>query len=396
MNIIENFSTPVTGEYDVIVVGGGTAGSVAGIAAAREGAETLVIERENYLGGMWTGGLVNPIFDYRVKDGILIELIEDHKKLGTWGGFGDSCFNCENMKRLLEEKLTAAGGEALFGATFSKLLMEGRRATGVVVECRGGRRAYLAKEVIDCTGDAEVAASAGFPFEIGRESDHLCQAITLMFTIGNVDFLQATCNDLREMVESALEKNDTGYRLPYMRPYIIQIPDSRTAVVQLTHMRGYDPLSPEDMSKALSEGRKQAYDAVEFLKHNVERFKDIELLETAPLLGIRESRRIVGEYTLTREDCAEGRRFDDEVTTATFGIDIHNPLDDSQQCYGVKRYGIPLRCLIPKGSENLFVAGRSISGTSEAMASYRVTGNCAAMGEYIGRFAARRSRRKQK
>lgn len=389
MNIIENITTPVVGEYDVIVIGGGTAGSVAGIAAAREGARTLVIERENYLGGMWTGGLVNPVFDHSGKGGILAELIEEHKRLGSWGGFINSCFSYENMKRILEDKLLEAGGEVLYGATFSRLLMEGKRAVGVVVECRGGRRAYLAKEVIDCTGDAEAVASAGFPFEIGRESDHLCQAITLMFTIGNVEFMQNTCNDLREMIEEALKNEDDGYRLPYSRPYIIQIPDSRTAVVQLTHMRGYDPLSPEDMSKALIEGRKQAFEVVEFLKKRVERFKDIELLETAPLLGIRESRRIVGEYTLTKEDCIEGYRFDDEVTTATFGIDIHNPLDDSQQCYSVKRYGIPLRCLIPKGSEGLFVAGRSISGTSEAMASYRVTGNCAAMGEYIGRYAAK-------
>lgn len=391
MTINEQLSTEVAGEYDVIVVGGGPSGAVAGIAAAREGAKTLVLEREFYLGGMWTGGLVNPLFDYHAKDGILAEIIEEHKKLGSWGGFGGMCFSYENMKRILEDKLTSAGGEVLFGANFSRALVEGNRVCGVVCECRGKRMAFLAKYVIDCTGDAEVATSAGCKFEIGRPSDNLCQAMTLMFTVGNIEFMQHTCDDLRILIEDALKKNDTGYRLPYTRPYIIQIPNSKTAVVQLTHMRGYDPFSGKDIASALIEGRKQAYEVVEFLKNNVEQFKDIELLETAPLLGIRESRRIVGEYVLTKEDCIEGRRFEDEVTTAAFNIDIHDPLSDAQQCYKVKRYGIPLGCLIPKGYEGIFVAGRSISGTHEAMASYRVTGNCAAMGEYIGRYAAKKA-----
>ncbi len=386
MYITENLRTEVAGKYDVIIVGGGTAGSVAAIASARLGAKTLVIERENYLGGMWTGGFVNPIFDYHNKEGILAELIADHKRLGSFGGFINSCFSYENMKRLLEEKILSAGGEILFGTAFSRLLLDGKRATGVVCESKNGRRAFLADKIIDCTGDADVAASGGFPFHVGRESDGLCQAMTLMFTIGNVRFEQKTCDDLRLIIEESIKENDTGYRLPYTRPYIIQIPNSKTAVVQLTHMRGYDPLSPSDLTKALVEGRKQAYKVVEFLKNHTERFCEIELLETAPLLGVRESRRIVGEYTLTKEDCIEGRRFDDEVTSANFGIDIHDPVNDTQQCYGVKRYGIPLRCLIPKGSENLYVAGRSISGTSEAMASYRVTGNCAAMGENLVRM----------
>lgn len=391
MRINEQLSTEVAGEYDVIVVGGGPSGAVAGIAAAREGAKTLVLEREFYLGGMWTGGLVNPLFDYHAKDGILAEIIEEHKKLDSWGGFGGMCFSYENMKRILEDKLTSAGSEVLFGANFSRALVEENRVCGVVCECRGKRMAFLAKYVIDCTGDAEVATSAGCKFEIGRPSDNLCQAMTLMFMVGNIEFMQHTCDDLRILIEDALKKNDTGYRLPYTRPYIIQIPNSKTAVVQLTHMRGYDPLSGKDIAAALIEGRKQAYEVVEFLKNNVEQFKDIELIETAPLLGIRESRRIVGEYVLTKEDCIEGRRFEDEVTTAAFNIDIHDPLSDAQQCYKVKRYGIPLGCLIPKGYEGIFVAGRSISGTHEAMASYRVTGNCAAMGEYIGRYAAKKA-----
>ena len=386
--ISERLETPVAGEYDVIVAGGGPAGACAAIAAARAGARTLVIEQQLYLGGMWTGGLVNPLFDLKQKGGLLAELIAEHRRLGSFGGFINACFGYENMKRLLEEKLFGAGGEALYQTRFCRPLAEGGRVQGVTVENRDGRAAYLARVIVDCTGDAEVAARLGLPTRTGRPEDGLCQAMTLMFTIGNVDFMQDTCHDLRRMIEQAAQEAGDGYRLPYSRPYIIQIPNSKTAVVQLTHMRGYDPLSAADVGRAAAEGRRQAYEAVEFLRRHVARFREIELLETAPLLGIRESRRIVGEYTLTREDLGAGRRFPDDITTAAFGVDIHNPLDDSQQCYPVQRYGIPYRALIPRGAEGLLVAGRCISGTHEAMASYRVTGDCAAMGEAAGIAAA--------
>ena len=380
----ETFKTKIGGEYDVIVIGGGPAGSCAAIAAARTGARTLVIERLLYLGGMWTGGLVNPLFDSYGKQGLLRELIRDLKKIGSWGGFNASSFGYENMKRLLEENLIGADGDMLLQTQFARLICENNKAVAVAVENKDGRTVYRGRVFIDCTGDADAVVSAGLPTMIGRDSDHLCQAMTLMFTIGNVDFIQRNCDELREMIEEALQKGETSYKLPYSRPYIIQIPNSRTAVVQLTHMRRYNPTSAVDIGCAAAEGRRQAYEVTEFLRSNIERFSDIELLETAPLLGIRESRRIIGEYILTKEDLSEGKRFDDEITTATFGIDIHDPLEDTQQCYPVKRYGIPYRTLIPKGIEGLLVAGRCISGTSEALASYRVTGNCAAMGEAAG------------
>lgn len=386
--ITENLRTKIAGDYDVVVAGGGPAGACAAIAAARAGAKTLVVERMLYLGGMWTGGLVNPLFDASGKRGIVAELISDLESIGSWGGFCGICFGYENMKRLLEEKLLAAGGNFLYQTQFSRALLDGDRVTGIIVENKDGRQAYRAKTVIDCTGDADVAAGAGLPVMVGRESDGLCQAMTLMFTIGNVEFMQNDCDELTNMVEEALKAEDTGYRLPYRRPYIIQIPNSKTAVVQLTHMRGYDPLSASDIGRAAAEGRRQAYEAVEFLRNHVARFKDIELLETAPLLGVRESRRIAGEYMLTKEDLAIGRRFEDDITTAAFGIDIHDPVSDLQHCYPVRRYGIPYRALIPRGIEGMLVAGRCISGTSEAMASYRVTGNCAAMGEAAGIAAA--------
>lgn len=386
--IQESLQTEIAGSYDVIVVGGGPSGATAGIAAARMGANVLLIEKMMFLGGMWTGGLVNPLFDHWNKKGILKELVEDQKKNGTWGGFDGICYSFEYMKTLLEDKFLEAGGHLLYGTQFVKAIEEDNRVTGVIVENKAGRRAYFGRVILDCSGDADVVASAGGKTFLGREGDQGLQPSTLMFTIGPVHYIQKTCDDLRVMIEEALKKDDAGYRLPYTRPYVIQIPGSSTAVVQLTHMKNHDPEDPWEIGKAMVEGRRQANEVVNFMKEYVPEFKGIELLQTAPLLGIREGRRIEGDYIIQVQDLLDGSHFEDDIACASFNADIHNPNDDGQTCFHVQPYGIPYRSLLPKGLEGILVAGKAISGTHEAMASYRVTGNCAAMGESAGIAAA--------
>lgn len=336
---------------------------------------------------MWTAGLVNPVFDHHNKKGILLRLIEKLRQENCFGGFIDSCFQIETMKYILDDMVLEAGVTPLYHTYFSQPILEGNRVIGVEVENKSGRLIFYGNTVIDCTGDGDVAARAGVDFHMGRPEDGKSQAMTLMFQLGNIEFAQLGCYELYDRMKKALEEHDSDYTIVYDRPYIIQLPGVRQAVVQLTHMRGKDGVDGFDLTQAEIEGRRQVRETMKLFRL-IPELKDVELIATAPHVGVRDSRRIVGEYTLTKEDCMEGRQFEDGVTTATFNMDVHNPEDIEQTCYSTKPYQIPYRCLIPKGKEGLLVAGRCISGSFEAESSYRVTGNCIAMGEAAGKAAA--------
>ena len=185
--INETLKTPIIGEYDVIVVGGGPAGACAAICAARSGMRTVLIERFNCLGGGWTTGFINPFFDYEDKCGIVNELVSDLRASGNWGGFWNKSFNYEYMKYLLETKAKDAGVELLYNTVFSRTICDKNTVKGVIADNINGRFALMSRVVIDATGDGAVAASAGCPFEIGEDGDpHACQAMTLMFLVGNI------------------------------------------------------------------------------------------------------------------------------------------------------------------------------------------------------------------
>jgi len=385
--INETLTTPVLGEYDAVVVGGGPAGCGAAIALGRSGMKTLLIEKFNCLGGAWTTGFMNPFFDYQNKCGIVSEIVSELKTKGQFGGFWDKSFNYEYMKLILEKKMQDANVEVLYNTTFSKTLANDKTVYGIVAENIGGRFAALAKMVVDCTGDGNVAASAGCPFELGVDGDYKeCQAMTLMFLVGNIPEKYRDGLMIYEKLAAVYEKGRK--EIPFKVPYLIPVPNSHFGVVQFTHMYEYDPLSAKALTEATIEGRQQIIDAFEFLTKYDEEFKDLELITSSSVLGVRESRRIIGEYYITEDDILSGAKFDDAVAYVTFGADLHTKSNKGQRCFQVQPYHIPMRALIPKGYEGIVVAGRCISGSREAMASYRVTGNCAQMGESAGYYIA--------
>lgn len=398
----EELDTPIVSNHDVIIVGGGPAGVGAAISAARNGCRTLLIESYGFLGGMWTIGMVNPIFDYENKGGICLEIynrIETARK-GIRNGPDIWNFDIEFMKRLLEQMSHEAGVELLYHTTFSMPVIEDNRITGVVVENKGGRSAHRASIIIDCTGDGDVAARSGVPFNIGREMDGKAQPMTLMFRMSNVGYTQDyyryrhyESNELILKIDDALARAGINNHIfNYRRPCILKVPGSHTVLCQATHIRGLSSINPIDLTSAEIEGRGLVEELFQLLKTHVPGFEIAQLDTTGPHIGIRESRHILGEYFLTLEDIRRRRRFDDGICTATFWVDIHQPDGDDQETQKNEtlhtNYQIPYRCLVPQRIDGLLTAGRCISGSHEAHASFRVTGNCVAMGQAAGTAAA--------
>lgn len=381
--ITENLKTPVYDEYDVVVVGGGPAGCGVAVACGRSGLKTLVVEKFNCPGGAWTTGFMNPFFDGIGKSGFVNEIISELKSENQWGGFWNISFNYEHMKHILEQKLRASNVDILYNTIFSRTIVDNNTVTGIIAENIEGRFAVLAKTIVDCTGDGCVAASAGCDFELGENGDwQECQAMTLMFLVGNIPEKYKDGMMIYEKLNHAYECE--GKELPFKVPYLIPVPNTHFGVIQFTHMYGYNPLSAKDLTLAVTEGRQQLIDAFTYLTKHDEEFKDLELITSSSVLGVRESRRIIGEYTLTLDDILSGATFDDAVARVTFNADLHTKSNKGQHCFSVKPYTIPLRACIPKGFNGILVAGRCISGSREAHASYRVTGNCCQMGENVG------------
>jgi len=387
--------TPIAADVDVLVVGGGPTGVGAALAAAREGARTLLIERHGMLGGVWTAGLLNPFFDFQRKGWIVAELIERLNKAHAWRAWKFSwTFDTEAMKLLLEAMLVEAGAATWYYSFVADTIVEQGRVRGVIVEGKSGREAVLAKVIVDCSGDGDVAARAGVPFRLGRISDSACQPMTLMFEIDGLgDWVQTKAEDLYDQMSAAIRRRGLGVTLPFGRvnyaPWIINVPRPGAADVQATHVYQMNPLDTRDLTRATIQARRQAHELVEAMK-GVPGLGRVRLVQTAAAIGVREARHLVGRYTLGLEDLKAGRRFEDAVTFGAFGVDIHDVKRGEKSTHGTKirPYQIPYRCLLPASIRGLLFAGRCISGTHEAHASYRVTGTCMAMGQAAGLAAA--------
>jgi hypothetical protein len=400
-----NRSIPVIDEVDVLVVGGGPAGVGAALSAARLGAKVLVIEQFNCLGGVATSGGHNHYsqFNAWADPGIqVVGGIADEIRLKMlargYGTYDGSCldFDIEGMKLVLDELTTEASARVLYYTFYGDTLVEDGVVTGGIIQNKSGRQAVLARRVIDCTGDGDAAYHAGAAFAQGRPQDGRCQPTTLMFTIGGVNWPQVeawrTSYDMREVWEKA---QADGIMQPFQSVimgfwHTGVLPDQ--VGINMTHMVNTDSTKAEDLTRATIEGRRQAHHLVEVFRKVVPGMERCYLISTAPSLGLRESRRIKGVVTLSAEDLANRREWEDSIGYGSFFIDIHNPAGPgmSGQTWRPPRgfhYQIPYRALVPEKIENLLVAGRCISADHVALGSLRIMATCTVMGEASGAAA---------
>lgn len=392
---------PVAGQYDVVVAGGGPAGIAAALAAGKAGARTLVIERHGMLGGVWTAGLLNPFFDFRRKGFLVDELIARLQAAGAWKAWIPQndwwCFDTEAMKRVLEAWCDELGVEFWYHCPVVGAVVEGGVMRGVVVEGKSGREAVLAAVCVDASGDGDLAARAGAAYHLGRNQDGLCQPATMMFEIDGLPagWVQGETSTLYNAMQEAIARANLPYTLPIgavnYAPWIINVPRPGAAAVQHTHIYRLDARDTRGLSRATADARRLANEAVDILRR-IPGLETVRLAQTAPAIGIRECRRVVGDACLELGDLQAGRRWDDAVTFGEFCVDIHEPAPGAGVASGhhtpMKPYEIPYRCLLPQGIDGLLVAGRCISGSHEAHASYRVTGTCMGMGQAAGTAAA--------
>jgi hypothetical protein len=370
----------------------------AALAAAREGADVVLLERWAMPGGMWTAGLVNPIFEWRGKGFVLADLIARLETAGAWKLWvNDYCFDPEIMKLTLEAMFAEAGVELLYYTLAVDAIRVGSRVEGVVIESKAGREAILADVVIDATGDGDVAARAGCEYCFGSPVDGFVQPMTLMFEIDPIHGLrQRDSRALYDALRAALEATGSRFELPFPRysaaPYVITLPCDSAGAVQATHVYRLNPLDATDLTRGTVEARRQAHELTRLLK-TTDEFRDVRITTTAASIGLRESRRVAGIRKLAREDLEAGRRFEDAVCAVSFGVDIHRGVEagsDAPPAHGVRMrpYEIPYRCLLPRDVQGLLLAGRCISGDHYAHASYRVTGSMMATGQAAGLAAA--------
>lgn len=389
--------------YEVAVVGGGFAGAAAAIAAARQGRRVLLIEKYNCLGGAAVYDLVNPFMGNWTKDperggeqthlscGLFLEIVRRMDALDGVRYMAGITFNEEILKYVLNTMAIESGVNLLYQTYVTDATVENGRIVSLTVSNVSGKNEIFADCFIDATGDANLSALAGCAYRVGRESDGLCQPMTLCFRLGNVD--TSDLGDLRARINARYKEEQAAGRIKNPRENVLVF---RTLNDQILHFNTtrivkLDPTDAEDVTRAEIEAREQVFELYHFLKENFPEFKESCLLATGMQIGVRESRMIEGEYTLTTEDLLSFARFEDAIAVCNYDIDIHSPDGSGTSHYYFpdgKYYQIPYRTLIPKGVSNLLVAGRCVSTTHEAQASLRIMPTCANLGEAAGIAAA--------
>jgi hypothetical protein len=423
----------LAGDTDVLVVGGGPAGLGAALGAVQAGARVILAERYGFLGGNATAALVMPLMSFHtqlpqkerrgattllptdhgpgepVVGGVLAKLLSRLVHVG--GAIPPTLatgyvvpFDPEWFKLVALDLLDEAGVQLLFHAFASGILGESK-VEGVVFETKSGPLAIRAKVTVDCTGDADVAVQAGTPTEVGR-ADGLVQPMTLMFRMAEFQ---------RAAFESYVKEHPTEWRgvhglwdlvrkataagelkLPREDILFFATPHEGEVSVNSTRVTRVLGTDVWDLSYAEWMSRRQMRQIAEFLKRYVPGFEKSYVMQSGVNVGVRETRRIIGDYQLSADDVLSARKFDDAIARGSYPVDIHNPDGKGTVLKRLppgEAYDIPLRCLLPQNAEGLIVAGRCISGTHEAHSSYRVMPIVMATGQAAGVAAALAARR---
>lgn len=428
-------SGTLAADTDVLVVGGGPAGLGAAVGAARAGARVVLAERYGFLGGNATAALVMPLMSFHTQQpppgrpmpftllpddqdaggdaviaGVLRELTERLVRSG--GAIAPTMdtgyvvpFDPEIFKLVALDLLDDAGVEFLFHA-FASGVIESADRSDVVFETKSGPVVIRARAVVDCTGDGDIAALAGAPYEIGRDEDGLVQPMTLMFRIVEFDrtrFRQYATDHpgqwrgvhgLWDLIRTAAEAGELDLRredlLFFATPHDREVSVNSTRV---TRVLGTDVW---DLTYAEWEARRQLRQIADFLRRRVPGFEESYVAQSGVNIGVRETRRVIGDYRLTADDLLSARKFDDVVARGSYPVDIHNPTGKGTVLKRIpagEAYDIPLRSLLPQDVPRVIVAGRCISGTHEAHSSYRVMPIAMATGHAAGVAAALAARR---
>lgn len=429
----------VRAKVDVLVVGGGSAGWHASVAAARNGADTMLVEQHGSLGGTVTNAMVQPFMTFHdpfgdpVVAGTWGEMLERLEHLG--GTIGPvpaddgnppwskrptlTPFDPEILRFVAQELVLDAGVRLMLHTFVVGAVMEGDELRGVIVESKSGREVILAGCVVDASGDADVAAAAGADVVLGRESDGLSMPMTLYIKMDGVDYgvvreyveanpgefrwwsfpdvdprlpdeiekAPVSCAGFLSLVREARESGELYLGRESIN--ILPCPGKGEVVLNCTRVGHLDPTDADDLTTAEIEARRQAMSVIAFATRRLPGFERARLVSIAPNIGVRESRRVLGEHVLTLEDVAEPVHFPDAIARGAYNVDIHNPHDDKSTWMDLDEpYEIPYRCLVPRRIDGLLIAGRCISATHEAFAATRVTPSVAATGQAAGTAAA--------
>jgi hypothetical protein len=403
---------PIYGEYEVAVLGGGPAGIAAAVASARAGRRTLLIERYGFLGGMGTAAGVTNFCGlhanvhgemHRVVQGVASDLLARIDRIGglnaphlVFGKILAQAYDTAAYKIAADDLLAAHKVDILFHALGASAVMhDARRINALLVETKAGRQAVRADIFIDCSGDGDLAAWAGAPFEVGDHNGDMLYP-SMMFRLNGIDPQRAgeAWRTIPQLMDEAIAKGTHTFprRGAIVRPQKSQI-EWRVNFTQLRREDGsaINGLEPDDLTRGEIDGRRQAIKAFAFLR-SVPGFEKSYIVDLPPQLGIRETRRVIGGYQLSGEDVLSCASFEDSIGVNGWPMEVHvagdvifkfPPIPASR---GFNE--LPYRMLLPEGVDNLLVAGRCASMTHDGQSAARVSGACFAMGEAAGLAAA--------